>query len=207
MKLKDFIDTHKGVTLLVMLALLAFYGRWQNETAWVYVALHGTYGLLWVLKSRIFPDRQWDQQASLWYGVLGVWGGLTLYWVGGWLVMTQDVEAPGWWLALCISLYALGVFFHFASDMQKHIALQLRPGELITNGLWQWSRNPNYFGELLIYLGFGLLAMHWLPVAILLFWVVVYWLPNMRKKDRSLARYPTFAAYRQRTKLFIPFLF
>jgi hypothetical protein len=35
----------------------------------------------------------------------------------------------------------------------------------------------------------------------------VYLLPNMRRKDRSLARYPTFAAYRARTKLFIPGLF
>jgi hypothetical protein len=33
-----------------------------------------------------------------------------------------------------------------------------------------------------------------------------YWPPNMRRKDRSLSRYPEFEAYRQRTKLFIPFV-
>jgi hypothetical protein len=32
------------------------------------------------------------------------------------------------------------------------------------------------------------------------------WIPNMRKEDRSLARYPEFEAYRNRTKLFTPFL-
>lgn len=36
--------------------------------------------------------------------------------------------------------------------------------------------------------------------------LAVIWIPNMRKEDRSLARYPEFEAYRNRTKLFIPFL-
>jgi protein-S-isoprenylcysteine O-methyltransferase Ste14 len=65
----------------------------------------------------------------------------------------------------------------------------------------------NYFGELLIYGGFGLMAMHWLPVLILLVWIVFVWLPNMRKKDRSLSRYPEFEAYKARTRRFIPFIF
>jgi len=91
--------------------------------------------------------------------------------------------------------------------MQKFMALEANPDRLFTQGLWRFSRNPNYFGELLIYLGFGLLAMHWIPIAILAIWVVFYWLPNMRKKDRSLARYPEFSQYRKNTRLFIPFLF
>jgi steroid 5-alpha reductase family enzyme len=65
----------------------------------------------------------------------------------------------------------------------------------------------NYFGELLIYGGFGLLAMHWLPILILALWVAAFWLPNMHKKDASLSRYPDFAAYKQRSKLFIPFIY
>jgi protein-S-isoprenylcysteine O-methyltransferase Ste14 len=90
--------------------------------------------------------------------------------------------------------------------MQKHTSLTLRPG-LVTSGLWSLSRNPNYFGELLIYLGFALLALHWLPIVILVLFVAVYWYPNMRKKDRSLARYPEFADWKNRTRLFIPFIF
>jgi len=49
--------------------------------------------------------------------------------------------------------------------------------------------------------------MHWLPILLLALFVAVYWLPNMRRKDRSLARYPSFAAYRARSKLFIPWVF
>jgi steroid 5-alpha reductase family enzyme len=203
-KQKHFIDAHKGVTFLAVLLLMAIYDQWRNPTAWVYLALHGSYGLLWVLKSRFFPDRQWEQRTGVGYALI-ILGGLTLYWIAPWLLTWRGVQAPGWYLGLCTSLYAFGLFFHFAADMQKHTALKFRPG-LITDGLFSLSRNPNYFGELLIYLGFGLLAMHWAPILVIALFLAVIWIPNMRKKDRSLSRYPEFQAYKERTKLFIPFL-
>ena len=134
-------------------------------------------------------------------------GSLSLYWVAPWLLTWRGVQAPPWLLALCISLYALGLFMHFAADMQKYFFLKHFPGKLFSDGLWARLRNPNYFGELLIYAGFGLLAMHWLPLAILLLWILAYWLPNMRRKDRALAQMAGFEEYRQRSKLFIPFIF
>jgi len=69
------------------------------------------------------------------------------------------------------------------------------------------TRSINYFGELLIYGTFALLAMHWLPFAILGLAVAVEWLPNMRRKDASLSRYPQFAEYKKNTRKFIPFLY
>jgi len=206
MKQRHFIDSHKGITILVMLGLMAFYDRWDNPTAWVYTALHGGYGILWVLKSRFFPDRQWEKSATLGYGLI-IWGALTLYWVGGWWVNAQAVKAPPWYLALCVLLYLLGLFLHFVSDMQKYISLKLAPDQLITEGLWAYTRNPNYLGELLIYVGFGLLAMHWLPIAILGLWIAAVWLPNMARKDRVLATLPGFDSYKMRTKKFIPFIY
>lgn len=207
MKMRHYIDLHKGITGLFVLAVMAVFDQWGNPTAWLYLALHGTYGLLWVLKSRIFPDRTWERPASWLYGVGFVWGGLTLYWIAPVLLAWRNVHAPAWYLGMCAALYALGVFTHFAADMQKHTELKLRPGRLICDGMFARVRNPNYFGELLIYLGFGLLAMHWLPLLALAAFVGVYWLPMMRRKDRSLSRYPEFEAYRRRTKLFIPFIF
>lgn len=207
MKMKHFIDSHKGATAFFVLALMALYAQWQNPTAWVYLALHGTYGLLWVWKSRVFPDQAWEAPTTWAYGVGAIWGGLSLYWVAPWLLMRNGVQAPGWYLGLCLALYSIGVFLHFGSDMQKHTALKLKPGHLIQDGFFARVRNPNYLGELLIYTGFGGLAMHWLPGVILAAWVTLYWLPRMWRKDRILADYPEFEAYRQRSKLFIPFLY
>jgi len=195
MRQRHFIDSQKAVTSLFVLALIAIYNQWQNPTAWIYLALHGTY-----------PDRQWEQPAGWAYG-LAIWGGLCTYWVAAWLLVWRGVQAPAWYLGMCVSLYTFGIFLHFVADMQKFTALNLNPDHLITDGLFSRVRNINYFGELLIYAGFGLLAMHWLPVVILLAWNVIVWLPNMRKKDRSLGRYPEFAAYKERTKFYIPFLF
>ena len=205
MKQKHFIDSQKALTFIVVLILIAVYNQWHNETAWVYMALHGTYGLLWRMKSRIFPDKSWDAEASLGLGLV-YWAGLTLFWIAPWLITSREVQVPGWYLGMCVSMTIFGVFFHFVSDMQKYTALKLAPGHLITDGMMGRVRNMNYFGELLIYLGFALLAMHWLPVAVLAAYVIFVWIPFMRRKERSLSRYPAFEAYKVRTKMFIPVL-
>ncbi len=206
MRQRHFIDSHKAATAPFVLALMAVYGAWQSPTAWLYLALHGTYGLLWIWKSRVFPDRSWEEPCSLSYG-LAIWGGLSLYWIAPWLLISRGVLAPPAYAAAFTALYAVGIFLHFASDMQKHVELSGRPGHLITDGLFARCRNPNYLGELLIYVGFGALAMHWAPFAVLALWLAVVWLPNMRAKDRSLARYPEFESWQRRSWLFLPPLY
>lgn len=172
--------------------------------AWLYLALHGTYGVLWVLKSLLFPDRAWEQPCSVAYGAGVIWAALSCYWVAPWFVVSRRVAPAPWYCAACVAAWGTGIFLHFASDMQKHVALRLRPGRLVTDGLWARCRNPNYCGELLIYLGFQLLAQHWLPLLLLSAMVFGYWVPQMRRKDASLARYPEFAAWKARTWLFVP---
>jgi len=206
MKLKYYIDTNKGITFIVILLLMAFYHRWQNGTAWVYLALHGTYGILWVLKSRLFPDRNWEKKVSPWFGLVS-WLALVLYWIPGWMVVAWDVQAPAWLLAVCISAYTFGAFFVFSADMQKFVSLQLNPGTLVTEGMMSLSRNINYFGELLIYLSFALLALNPWAFLPLMAFIVTFWIPNMVRKDRSLALLPGFADYKKKTKSFFPFLF
>lgn len=204
MKQKHFIDSHKGFNAFAIFAMIAYFGAWENRSCWVYLALHGTYGFLWVLKSRFFGDKQWEQPCNLLFGAT-IWGALSLYWVSPWLLASgRCAEPPAWYLALCIALYSLGVFLHFASDMQKHLWLQLRRGHLLQEGLWSRLRNPNYLGELLIYLGFSMIPQHPMPLICLGLMVAAVWVPNMRKKDRSLSRYPEFSAYKERSWLFLP---
>ena len=214
MKLKEkhFIDIHKGATGLFILLLMQAYDTWGNVTSWTYLALHGTYGILWVLKSRIFPDKTWEKNTSVWYG-LYMWFGLTLYWVSAWIINSgffngsAPVQAPPWMIGLCTSLFGFGVFLHFSADMYKHTQLELRPGVLITAGILSNCRNINYFGELLIYFSFAILSMHWLPLVFLSLMMIIVWFPNMIRKDRSLARYPEFIEYKRKSRLFVPFIY
>jgi protein-S-isoprenylcysteine O-methyltransferase Ste14 len=204
MKQKHFIDSHKGATAAAAFAAIAVFDAWDNPASWLYLAMHGTYGLLWVLKSRTFPDAQWEQPCGIGYGAV-IWGGLSLYWITPFLIAGSDVRPPYPWVALCVAAWGLGVFLHFASDLQKHTHLAARRG-LLTDGLWARTRNPNYLGELLIYGGFGALAWDkaWVPAAVLMLFLVAVWIPNMQKKDRSLSRHEGFAAWKARTGLLFP---
>ena len=97
-----------------------------------------------------------------------------------------------------------GSFLHFSSDMQKHTSLKLRPGNLIVDGLFSKSRNINYFGELLIYISFSILSMHWVPFVVLFIFILFVWVPNIIKKDKSLSRYDNFEDYKNRSNIFWP---
>ncbi|MBE9113545.1 DUF1295 domain-containing protein [Nodosilinea sp. LEGE 07298] len=204
MKVKHVINLHKGATAVYIAALMVVYQNF-GVGPWVYLALHGTYGLLWLLKDRLYPDKQWEQPISLGAGAF-TFGFLGLYWVAPFLLISQGVEPPLPLVAAAIALNILGVFLHYVSDAQKYFTLKYQPG-LITEGLFARCRNTNYLGEILIYFSFALLAMHWLPFAILGLVAALVFVPNMRKKDESLSRYPAFADYKARSGLLLPQLF
>jgi protein-S-isoprenylcysteine O-methyltransferase Ste14 len=204
MKVKHAINLSKALTFLMVLGLMVAY---QNFTIgpWVYLSLHGTYGMLWLLKDRIFPDKQWEQEMPISQGIF-IFILLCLYWVAPFILISSGTVPPLPLVAAAISLNILGVFLHFASDAQKHFTLKYRPG-LITEGLFARSRNTNYLGEILIYGSFAMLTQHWLPFLILFGFVAGIFVPNMRKKDESLSRYPEFADYKSHSGLLFPKLF
>ncbi|MGB3201464.1 MAG: DUF1295 domain-containing protein [Nodosilinea sp.] len=204
MKIKHAINLHKGATVFYVAALMVAYQNF-GVGPWVYLALHGTYGLLWLLKDRLYPDKQWEQPISLGGGAV-TFGFLGLYWVAPFLLISRGVEPPLPLVAGAIALNILGIFLHYVSDAQKYFTLKYQSG-LITEGLFARCRNTNYLGEILIYVSFALLAMHWLPFAIVGLVVALVFVPNMRKKDKSLSRYPEFADYKARSGLLLPRLF
>ena len=214
LKQKYFIDIHKGITPLVIILLISYFNVWNNIEAVVYLALHGSYGILWVTKSYLFPDRQWEQNTPVWYGI-GIWLFLSLYWMSPYIISSGVHFIPFYieesiniiFIGLCIILYIFGVFLHFTSDMQKYIYLKINPGHLITDHMFARSRNTNYLGELCIYLGFTLLAKDYLPLIGLSIIIVFVWIPNMIKKDKSLSRYSEFSDYKKKSKSFFPFIF
>lgn len=201
MKLKHPINLHKGATALVVAALMWYYQNFSVE-AWIYLALHGSYGLLWLMKDRLFPDRQWEQPCGVPYAFL-VFSFLLLYWAGPFLLIANGWNTPLPALAGAVALNIIGVFLHFGSDAQKYFTLQQKSG-LITSGFFQRNRNTNYLGEMFIYGGFALTVFHWIPFAILAFIWLGLFLPNMLKKDKSLSRYPEFNDYKKRSGLFLP---
>jgi len=201
MKLNFPINLHKGGTAFLVIGLMFFYQNFSTGP-WVYLALHGSYGFLWLLKDRMFPDKQWEQIVSVPYGIF-VFLVLGLYWIAPLLLISQRIEPPAAIIAAAVAMNMFGVMLHYGSDAQKYFTLKYKPG-LITEGFFARCRNTNYLGELMIYSGFALLTVSWIGfIGIGAFFIGAF-TPNMIKKDKSLARYPEFNNYKKKSGLLFP---
>jgi protein-S-isoprenylcysteine O-methyltransferase Ste14 len=202
LKLAWVVNFQKGGTLFFVLGLMFAYDNFST-TAWTYAALHGSYGLVWLLKDRIFPDPNWEVRvtfggaAMAWLAVLGP------YWIAPVLVVTNRHEASPITLGAATLIYALGVVLMVGADAQKFFVLRLRRG-LITDGFFARVRHPNYLGEMMLYAAFALVAGHVVPWLVLgLVWSLVF-VPNMLRKEASMSRHNGWTDYRARTGLLIP---
>ncbi|WP_410210125.1 methyltransferase family protein [Aquirhabdus sp.] len=213
-KLAWIINLQKGGSFFLFGFLMWYYADktpWATSTAaWVYLALHGSYGLVWLLKDIAFPDPNWQPRCTI---PSAIWGfiGLALYWMIGWLLIS-GIANPHYplpdnaWFALCISICLLGCVIVFGADTQKYVQLRAARG-LITNGMFTYIRHPNYLGEMMIYGSFALMTWHWLPVLVLAYYWGTMFAVNMVMKEASMSRYPTWAAYKKRSWWLIPGIF
>jgi len=201
------INFQKAGTFVFLLALMAYYGN-TSTAAWVYTAMHGSYGLVWILKDVAFPDPGWQRRITIGGGINAFAGVLGWYWVFGWLLISGASQPvyplpDAAWYCLCISLCITGSAIMIAADAQKFFTLRVQRG-LITDGMYRYVRHPNYLGEIMIYGSFALMVWHWLPVVVLAWvWLGVFAV-NMMMKEASMSRYPEWAAYKKRTWWLVP---
>ncbi len=112
---------------------------------------------------------------------------------------------------IAVGMYVAGSYLNTVSEYQRHRWKQ-RPenrGHLYTGGLFRWSMHINYFGDVLLFSGWALLAYRtWafvLPLLMLLGFVFV----NIPMLDKHLhEKYGIeFEQYRRRTKRLIPLFY
>ena len=202
LKTISYINAHKILVIPVVLALMWAYDNW-SIAAFVYLGMHGTYSLLWLVKESTFPDRRFQEPQPIWIGILFIFLPLAGYYAAPFLLISRHSILPPYLFAIVIALFTIGVFLHFVGDAQKYYTLKVKPG-LIEEGLFSRTRNPNYLGEILIYVAYALMALHWLPFLVLGGWIFGFFVRNMLKKDQSLSRHPGFREYKQRTGLLFP---
>ena len=203
------INFQKAGTFFFVVCLMWFYQNFSTA-AYIYLSLHGSYGLVWLIKDLCFPDAGWQKNITIGAGLMAFFGVLFWYWVIAWLLISSS-QTPDYpladevWFALCISLCVIGCVVMIAADAQKYYTLKYHKG-LIVDGIHKYIRHPNYLGEIMIYGSFGLLTWHWGAAVILLtVWLLVF-LPNMAAKEKSLSRYPEWQAYKKSSGWLLPFL-
>ncbi|MDP9139445.1 MAG: DUF1295 domain-containing protein [Pseudomonadota bacterium] len=201
------INFQKTGTFFFLGALIAYYEN-SSVAAWVYLAMHGTYGLVWFLKDMAFPDPSWQKRITILGGINSFASVLGWYWLFGWLLISGTVQPdyplPDYaWFCLCISLCMFGSVIMTAADAQKFYTLRIQRG-LITDGVHRYVRHPNYLGEMMIYGSFALMVWHWIPVLVLAWVWIGLFAVNMVLKEASMSRYPEWAAYRKRSWWLLP---
>lgn len=113
-------------------------------------------------------------------------------------------------IAAIVTLGATAIEAIADEQMRTFRARRASPAGIIDEGLWAWSRHPNYFGEVGFWVGLFLFAMAadptawWTaigPVAMLFLFLVIS-IPMADK--RSLARRPEYAEHMKRVSAFVP---
>jgi steroid 5-alpha reductase family enzyme len=114
----------------------------------------------------------------------------------------------GW---LGVAVWLLGLTFEAVGDHQMN---QFRRdpahhGQLIDEGLWRWTRHPNYFGDAAVWTGLWLItAERWPGVLTVISPVLMIFLlvagTGKRLLERSMAQRPGYADYARRTSGFFP---
>lgn len=116
-----------------------------------------------------------------------------------------------------IAVWIFGFVFEVVADQQKK-AFKADPaneGRFISTGLWAWSRHPNYFGEITLWLGVAIMAipvlsgLQWLtlisPVFVTFLLTKVSGIPMLEaRSDKEWGDIPAYQAYIAQTPVLIP---
>lgn len=110
-----------------------------------------------------------------------------------------------------LALWIVGYFFEVVGDYQlkKFKSKQENKGKLMKDGLWKYTRHPNYFGESVMWWGIFLIVLSlpngWVtfysPLIITLLLLFVSGVPLLEKRFKD---HPDFKDYASRTSKFIP---
>lgn len=226
-----FFDLTGSLTFIAVSIALALLAPAQDARGWILAAMVVVWAarlgsFLFARVHRAGTDGRFDEIKTnplrffqVWC-IQGLWVALTAS--AAWIAMSADAadRAPLDGLAVAgIVVWLTGMVFEVVADLQKQ-AFRADPanrGEFIRTGLWSRSRHPNYFGEILVWVGVFLVAVpvlqgwQWVAVLSPLFVVLlltrVSGIPLLEKRaDERWGDRSDYLAYRDRTPVLIPAL-
>ena len=124
---------------------------------------------------------------------------------------TSALKFPNHLDMVGIALWGIGLSWESIADYQKSKFKQNpeNKGKLCRVGLWKLSRYPNYFGEMLLWFGFGSIFLNQIPIwqaylgptILALLMINVSGIAILEKKYRA---HPEYEDYAKSTNLLIP---
>lgn len=146
----------------------------------------------------------------------GIWVAFTA--AAAWVAMTSANRVGLDWFALIgVLVWIAGFGIEATADRQKgrFSADPANKGKFIHTGLWAKSRHPNYFGEILLWVGVAIIALpvlqgwQWValisPVFVAFLITKVSGVPHLEKKaDRKWGGQADYEDYKKNTPVLIP---
>jgi steroid 5-alpha reductase family enzyme len=229
LRTERFFDLTGSLTFLAISAALVLLTPLPDMRSWILAAMVilwaarlGSFLALRVRKAR--SDGRFDEIKGsplrflqVWV-IQGAWVSLTA--AAAWIAISTDAasRAPIGWLSIVgIVVWALGMAIEIIADAQKS-AFRADPrnrDEFIRTGLWSRSRHPNYFGEIVIWVGVFLTAApvlagwQWVallsPVFVILLLTRVSGIPLLEARaEEKWGDRADYVAYRDSTPALIP---
>lgn len=115
------------------------------------------------------------------------------------------------WGLLGFLIWLLGYYFEVVGDAQL-AAFKKNPvnkGKLMTSGLWQYTRHPNYFGEATMWWGIWILGMSvgnsWISIlSPLIITFLLRFVSGVPMLEKAMLHREGYENYAKRTNVFVP---
>lgn len=129
------------------------------------------------------------------------------------VVNLSDIKTIGWLALVGGVVWLIGFVFEAIGDAQlkQHLSDPRKKGQLMTSGLWQYTRHPNYFGEATQWWGIWIIALSvplgWVAiVSPLLITYLLLYVSGVPLVEKRFNGRPGWDGYKKRTNRFIPWI-
>jgi len=160
-----------------------------------------------MLKHFTFPDASFERKMTLGSAILLYMLILGPYLLPGFIMISGRAEQPSVEKCVfCLFLYFFGVTLMLGSDGQKYFSLWIKR-ELISDGFFKYTWNPNYLGEIMVYASFATLVGSCLVWTHFIFvWSFIFTM-RMVVKDVSLSKKKGWNKYASHSWMLLPKFF
>ena len=192
------INLAKVITILCLIVLAVVYGI-HDQRQVIYLCLHISYCLWWLLEQWLFPQRRQqiftEKVGILTFVVILLFVGV-FYALPGYFAFTNSHPVAYLTIAMALPLYIFGSLINTGADVQKMVAKSMG-GSLVNDGIWRSVRHVNYLGDLMRYTSFSVIAGS-LWAFVLPFVITLLYLQRISQKEQAMAaKYTEFATYQQ----------
>ena len=126
--MRNIINIQKGGTLFIMLYFM-YYFKNSSTGPFIYLSLHGMYGIIWIMKDYTFGDLTFQNKYSLGV-VITTTIVLLAYWYNGYALMSGvGIQSPSpERICTALLVFMIGAIFMMGGDLQKNIILKYKKG-------------------------------------------------------------------------------